>query len=190
MSLAAIFAIMLLQTSQPAPSDALERATPYLHEAGGFLLTLPEGWRYLPLEDGSGLVLTHDTLDARIEAFAVPAEPSGVPGLPDDTIDALILRLEGPGFRPGARVRVPLIVAGDTPGDRTQAGEADALSYTGASADRRWRGLAATRCSADLVLALDAGAAAFDQARAVFDGVGQSWALVLTGGADFPCGGR
>ena len=101
--------VLLAQALTPEPGTVLERATPYVHPASGFALTLPEGWRHFPLEDGSGIVLLEETLDARIEAFAVPIEPTGVPGLPDDTIDALLLRLDGPGFRRSERVRVPLV---------------------------------------------------------------------------------
>lgn len=194
MSLAALTIALILQTAAPAPAvepgAVPERATPYVHAAGGFVLTLPAGWRYLPLEDGSGLVLMTEGLDARIEAFAVTAEPSGVPGLPDDTIDALILRLEGPGFRRGARVRVPLVVAGESAADRPQAGDVEALSFTGSDGVRRWSGIAATRCGADILLTLEATPADFERARPVFDTLVRSWGLVLTGGTDFPCGGR
>jgi len=186
--IAAIMTVLFLQASPPEPGTVLERATPYVHPAGGFALTLPEGWRYFPLEDGSGIALLHDSSDARIEAFAVPMEPSGVPGLPDDTIDALALRLEGPGFRRSARIRVPLVVAGQSASDRPQAGDVNALSYTGSHQDRRWSGIAATRCGADIVLTLEAGAGHFDTASEAFQGVVESWALVLRGGEDFPCG--
>lgn len=191
MSLAAIILALTLQPAPAVEPGAVpERALPYIHEAGGFALTLPAGWRYLPLEDGSGIALLHDTLDARIEAFAVAVEPSGVPGLPDDTLDALILRLDGPGFRRGAHVRVPLVVTGSSVSDRQQAGDVEALSYTGGDAGRRWAGVATTRCGADIMLTLEAEAEAFQAVQPVFDGVRASWGLLLAGGDEFPCGGR
>lgn len=194
MSLAALALALTMQTAAPPPGvepgTVPARPTPYAHAAGGFVLTLPAGWRYLPLEDGSGLVLMAEGMDARIAAFAVAAEPSGVPGLPDDTIDVLILRLDGPGFRRGARVRVPLVVAGENAADRPQAGDAEALSFTGSDEARRWSGIAATRCGADMLLTLEAATADFERARPVFDTLVRSWGLVLTGGDRFPCGGR
>lgn len=188
MSLAALILALALQPAMPEPGTVPDRALPYTHEAGGFALTLPEGWRYFPLEDASGIALLHEALGARIEAFAVAVEPSGVPGLPDDTLDALVLRLDGPGLRRGTRVRVPLVVAGESASDRQQAGDVEALSYTGSSATRRWSGVATTRCGADILLTLEADSEAFEQAAPAFEGVRASWGLLLTGGADFPCG--
>lgn len=165
----------------------LDRTIPYVHPEAGFALTLPAGWRYFPLEAAPGIALLSTSYDARIEAFAVAVEPSGVPGLPDDTLDALVLRLGGPGFQPGAGVRVPLVIADESASVRPQAGDTEALSYTGNHGSRRWSGVAATRCGADIIVTVEAVAADYDRARTVFDGVVASWALLLTGGDAFPC---
>lgn len=191
MMLAILLSGLALQAAAvPEPGAVLERDTPYTHAGAGFHITLPAGWQFIPYEDGSGVVLLHAQMDARLEASALETEAAGVPGLPDDSIDALVLRLDGPGFRPGARLRVPLVVSSEAGGAPARTGEADALSYTGRSDDRRWSGIAATRCGADYVLTLEGPQARFDEARAAFDRMAGSFALELMGGTDFPCGGR
>ncbi|MFN3835303.1 MAG: hypothetical protein ACK4NO_05325 [Glycocaulis sp.] len=191
MSFACLIASLALQaTAAPEPGAVLERDTPYAHAGAGFYVTLPAGWQFVPFEDGSGVVLLNAELDARLEASALEAEAIGVPGLPDDSIDALVLRLDGPGFNPGARTRVPLVVASEGGGAPSRTGDVEALTYTGRSDDRRWSGIAVTRCGADYVLALEAPQSRHDEARAAFETLARSFALELMGGADFPCGGR
>lgn len=181
-----LLSALAMQATLPEPGTVQGAPVPVTHSEAGFMLTLPPGWRYTPMEDGSGLTLVHASLDARIEAFAVATEPAGIPGLPDDSVDALALRLEGPGFHRTSTVRVALAMAGET-GDRQRAGEMEALSYSGEAGDRRWSGVAATRCGADIILALDSTQEAYGQVRPAFEAVTQSWALILTGGSDFPC---
>lgn len=191
MSFAFLIASLALQAATPPePGAVLERDTPYIHAGAGFYLTLPQGWQFIPFEDGSGVVLLNAELDARLEASALAAEATGVPGLPDDSVDALILRLDGPGFNPGARTRVPLVVASEGSGAPARTGDVEALTYTGRSEERRWSGLAVTRCGADYVLAAEAPERQFEAVRPVFEALARSFVLELVGGADFPCGGR
>ena len=49
-------------------------------------------------------------------------------------------------------------------------------------------GIAATRCGADIMVTLEVEAAHFDAASQAFQGVVESWALLLTGGESFACG--
>ncbi|MGP1274028.1 MAG: hypothetical protein ACQRW7_01270 [Caulobacterales bacterium] len=182
----ALFAALALQATPAQAPAVLQAPEQIVHAARGFVLTVPAGWSAVPLEDGSGLTLRHGQHDARIEAFAVATEPSGVPGLPDDSVDALALRLDGPGISRISRVRLPLVMIGES-GDRLQAGETVALSYSGASEGRTRSGLAATRCGADILLTFDSADEAAAGVQADFGTVRESWALILTGGSDFPC---
>lgn len=182
----ALFAALALQATPAQAPAVLQAPEPIVHPEGGFVLIAPAGWNVVALEDGSGLTLRHGELDARIEAFAVATEPSGVPGLPDDSVDALALRLDGPGISRISRMRLPLVMIGES-GDRLQAGEIEALSYSGASEGRARSGLAVTRCGADILLTFDVADGAAAGVQADFGTVRESWALILTGGSDFPC---
>jgi hypothetical protein len=179
-------ALLLALALQAAEPPAITPGRVHHDAARGVFVMPPEGWTAGEAETGDGLVFTHPETGARIDVWAEPMGMSGLPGLPDHTLDALRLRLAAPGVQVRGTRALPLAVEADGR-DPVEAGRIVALAYEGASGGTRWTGLAATRCGADVYLVLEAPEAAFGDARPVFDALIETAALDLQGGDDFPC---
>jgi hypothetical protein len=96
--MSALLLALVLQAAEP-PVIAPGRV--HHDTARGLFVMPPEDWTAEEAETGDGLVFTHPETGARIDVWAEPMGMSGVPGMPDHTLDALRLRLAAPGVAVG-----------------------------------------------------------------------------------------